>query len=234
MGLLGSKYFTKNPLIDLEQIKLVFNLDMVGRLKPDSKELIIGGTGTAPEMEEFLNTHSSENYFIPKFSPGGYGPSDHASFYLKDIPVLFFFTGVHDEYHTPADDIEKINFEGEKHIVDFVYSLIMDATNRETNLTFQESGPKGNSGTRKKYKVKLGVVPDFTFSGNGFGIDDVVENGPAHIGGMQKGDAIISMEGKSVSNIYDYMNRLADFKVGQRISIEVLRNNEKIILIVDL
>ncbi len=234
MGLLGSKYFTKNPLIDLEQIKLVFNLDMVGRLKTDSKELIIGGTGTASEMEELLNTHSSGDYFTTKFSSGGYGPSDHASFYLKDIPVLFFFTGVHDEYHTPSDDIDIINFDGEKHIADFVYDLIVDVANRETNLTFQESGPKGNSGGRKNYKVKLGVVPDFTFSGNGFGIDDIVENGPAHIGGMQKGDVIISIEDKSVNNIYDYMNRMSDFKVGQRISVEVLRNNKKIILIVDL
>ena len=109
MGLLGSKYFVNNPLVDLGKIKLMFNLDMVGRLDSTTKAITVGGTGTAVGLSDLVQQFSEGEDLNVKLSSEGYGPSDHTSFYVENIPVLFFFTGVHEDYHTPEDDVEKIN-----------------------------------------------------------------------------------------------------------------------------
>ncbi len=142
MGLLGSKFFTKNPLIDLKQVKMMFNLDMVGHLNSETKAITLGGTGTAVGLDGIVQQHNSQYGFDLKLSPEGYGPSDHASFYAENIPVLFFFTGVHEYYHTPDDDTERINLAGEKSIADYAYDLIVSLANREVALAYQEAGPK--------------------------------------------------------------------------------------------
>ncbi|PKL87209.1 MAG: peptidase M28, partial [Ignavibacteriae bacterium HGW-Ignavibacteriae-2] len=165
----------------------------------------------------------------------GYGPSDHASFYAKDIPVAFVFTGVHDDYHKPSDDADLINYEGEKSVADLVYEIVLDINNQQEALVYQEAGPKEPQDNYKRFKVTLGIMPDVASSDvKGVRADAVIEGRPAFNSGMQKGDIIVAMEGKSVNDIYDYMNRLADFKVGQRISVDVIRDGEKVILIVDL
>lgn len=235
MGLLGSKFFTSNPLIDKSQIKQMFNLDMVGRLDPEKPTLTVGGTGTGLGIETFLLDQAVDRDFQLSTTPDGYGPSDHASFYVEDIPVLFFFTGITEEYHTPADDLETINIAGEKAIADFAYDLISDLASRDEMFVFQEAGPKGPSKGGKRGKVKMGIIPDFAAANaNGFLLGGVVPGGPAALAGMKMGDVMIALEGQSIMNIYDYMSRMGEVKPGQRVTVEVMRGEEKLILIVQL
>jgi len=231
MGLLGSKFFTSNPLVDKSQIKQMFNLDMVGRLNPDNPTLTVGGTGTGKGMEEFLQEQARDRYFKISTTPDGYGPSDHASFYVEDIPVLFFFTGITKEYHTPEDDVETINITGEKAIADYAFDLIKNIASREETFTFQEAGPKERNRGGNRGKIKMGIVPDFAASdANGFLIGGVIPGGPAATAGIVAGDVMISMEGQSVMNIYDYMSRMGAVKPGQSVRVEVMRGEEKLTL----
>ena len=235
MGLLGSKFFTKNPLVEKSQIKQMFNLDMVGRLSTTKPSLTVGGTGTGKGLEDFLMDHATDRDFQISATPDGYGPSDHAAFYVEDVPVLFFFTGITEEYHTPQDDVETINISGEKAIADYAYDMIADLGSRAETFTFQEAGPKGPPKGGKRGKVKMGIIPDFAAANiNGFLIGGVVPGGPAAVSGMESGDVMIALEGLSVMNVYDYMSRMAEVKPGQRVTVEVMRGEEKLILIVEL
>ncbi len=235
MGLLGSKFFTSNPLIEKKNIKQMFNLDMVGRLDTENPTLTVGGTGTADGIENLLTSQAEERDFNLSMTPDGYGPSDHASFYVEDIPVLFFFTGITEEYHTPADDVETINFTGEKEISDYAYDLITSIASMDETFTYQEAGPKTPPKAGKRGKVKMGIIPDFAASdAKGFLIGGIVPGGPAAMAGMKKGDVMVALEGLSVMNVYDYMGRMAEVKPGQRITVEVMRGDEKVILIVQL
>lgn len=235
MGLLGSKYFVNNPLIEPDQIKAMFNIDMVGRLNKE-QSLQIGGTGTSAEAKEILNSFSSGRDFNVALSDEGYGPSDHTSFYGKDIPVFFFSTGAHLDYHTPDDDIDKINFEGLKSVTDYIYDVVTGVTNRDALLTFQEAGPKTGSSKRGRRKgVTLGIMPDF--AGNvdkGLRADFVVPGRPADKGGMKKGDIITAINGMTVTNIHDYMYRLTRLKAGQTITVEVIRGDKTEVLLIQL
>lgn len=235
MGLLGSKHFTTDPLVEMKQIKQMFNLDMVGRLDPGTRILTVGGSGTAEGIEDMLNEIAAERELRLSMTPDGYGPSDHASFYIEDIPVLFLFTGITEEYHTPEDDVETINIPGEKLIADFSFDLMHRYANLDQTLAFKEAGPKGPPKSGKRGKVKMGIIPDFAAAdAEGFLLGGVVPGGPAALAGMQKGDVMVSLEGRSIKNIYDYMGRMADVKPGQRISVEVLRDGDKLIMIVQL
>ena len=234
-GLLGSKYFTKNSLVDLNQIKLMINLDMVGRMNPDTKSLIVGGTGTGAGLSDFLKTNLQNSDLDVSFSSEGYGPSDHSSFYVEDIPVLFFFSGSHQDYHTPEDDSYKINYAGLKYISEIVYDVVVNVANHSDNFVFQEAGPKEQSRGRRRFKVTLGILPDYTYHESpGLRVDGVLDGRPAKKAGMTKGDIITAIDGEMVGDIYDYMYRLEKLKAGQKISVDVLRNGKKIVLSVDL
>ena len=235
MGLLGSKYFVNNPSVDLGKIKLMFNLDMVGRLDSTTKAITVGGTGTAVGLSDLVQRLAEGKDLNVKLSSEGYGPSDHTSFYVENIPVLFFFTGVHEDYHTPEDDVEKINLSGEKLVAEFVHDLIIEAANVPESLVYQEAGPKEQPSGRRRFKVTLGIMPDYASEGGeGLRVDGVLNNKPAKRSGMEKGDVIVAMDGKPVKNIYDYMYRLEECKPGQRVNVDVLRNGKKITLVVEL
>jgi predicted metalloprotease with PDZ domain len=195
----------------------------------DEKKLTLGGTGTAKGLEDFVKEEAKNFDINLSTSPGGYGPSDHASFYVKDIPVLFFFTGTHDDYHKPSDDVDKINFEGMKSICDYVIAIVSDQASEKGDLVFTEAGSKEEP-RRMRFRVTLGVVPDYGSDAKGLRLDGVRKGGPADKAGMQKGDVVVSMDGKPVNNIYDYMGRLAEFKAGQQIKVEVMRGEEKMAL----
>jgi hypothetical protein len=234
MGLLGSKYFVNNPIIDLDKVVAMFNFDMIGRLN-DKNSIAIGGTGTSVESEDLLNKYLDEYGMKASFSREGFGPSDHASFYAEDITVFFISTGAHQDYHTPQDDIEFINFEGQKSVSDFSFELIMDVANRDERLTYQEAGAKSRSKQGPRFKVTLGIVPDFASSENdGLGVGGVSTGGPADKAGMLKGDVIVAMDGMEVASIYDYMARLKKFKAGQIITVDVIRDGKKVVLLVQL
>lgn len=235
MGLIGSRYFVDNSPVDLSKIKYMLNLDMVGRMNEGKREFSVSGTGTGIGIPEMIDDYAEKMDLKIAKSKEGYGPSDHASFYASDIPVSFLFTAMHEEYHTPADKVDLINFEGQKLVADFGYSLLYDVANRDENILFQEAGPKERQTSTRRYKVTLGIMPDVAgVVKNGLRADAVIPGRPAALAGMQKGDIIVGMDGKPVKDIYEYMNRLSDFKSGQRITVEVLRDDEKVILIVEL
>jgi Zn-dependent M28 family amino/carboxypeptidase len=236
MGLLGSKKFAENPAIDLKKVNAMVNLDMVGRLT-DSTKLQIGGVGTAEPLRKIITAMCDTLVLKLFLSEEGYGPSDHASFYSKDIPVLFMTSGAHMDYHTPADSWDKINYNGMAKISDLAYQIISEAANMDSKLIFKEAGPKMASGrgiSRRK-GVTLGIMPDFAGNTkNGLRADLITPGRPAAVGGMKKGDIITSINGKPVNNIQDYMYRMGQLKHGETISVEVLRNGKTEVLLIQL
>jgi len=231
-GVLGSKYFTNNPFINLENVIAMLNLDMIGHL--EENRLTLGGTGTSPIFEDLLKDIGNNYDLELKFSPEGYGPSDHASFYTKDIPVLFFFTGRHDDYHKPTDDFPIINLQGEKTVSDYVYDIAFRLSRMEERPQFTEAGPKESPEGRRKFKVTFGVIPAFGSEVEGLEIDGVTKGGPADSAGIQKGDIITAIDGKEIKNIYDYMYRLGELKKDSTVPITVLRSEEIIELNIKL
>ena len=233
MGLVGSKVFVNKPPVETEKMVAMFNFDMVGRLDKTTKVLSIGGSQTSKESEALMTDLNSG--FELAFSPEGVGPSDHASFYLQNIPVFFISTGAHPDYHTPNDDSEFINYEGTKQVADYAVRLIENVANRETDLTFQEAGPKFKRSRGGKYKVTFGIMPDFAgVEKRGLRIDSVTKGKPADKAGMKKGDIITAIEGKKVGGIHDYMSRLQTLETGQQISVDILRDEKPTVLIVQL
>jgi aminopeptidase YwaD len=232
MGLLGSKEFVSKPPVDLKKVNAMINLDMVGRLNTETNTIVIGGTGTSAESDSILKTLEVGRSFKATHSPDGYGSSDHSSFYSENIPVFFFFTGVHDDYHTPADDADKINYTGEVAVLNMAYDLA-DVLVAGKRLSFRESGAKQAPRYGRNMKVTLGIVPDMVSNdNNGLRVDGVRKGGPAERSGIIKGDRVISIEGQPVTNIYDYMARLGKLKPGQVASVEIIREGVKQILIV--
>jgi len=235
MGLLGSKFYTRNSPVDLAKTKAMINLDMIGRLDPDSGSVMVSGTGTSAEAEGILDTYGKNRPFQLKYSPEGFGASDHSSFYVENIPVFFFTTGAHGDYHTPQDDADLINYTGEVEVLNLVYDVLLDIANRDKSLTFREAGPKSASRMGQRFKVTLGILPDFTSSGNeGLRIDGVTKDKPAYRAGLVKGDVITAINGKAVKNIYEYMDRLKTLQAGQTCNVDITRNGKTIVVLIQL
>ncbi len=233
MGLVGSTHFTANPPVDIKNVIAMLNFDMVGRLDPDTRALSIGGTKTSLEGEEILELLNPG--FELSLSGEGTGPSDHAAFYMQDIPVFFISTGAHPDYHTPDDNAGRINYPGILEVSDYAWGIIEEISGRDDRMTFSEAGSKIRRSTRGRMKVTLGVMPDFAGQEkNGLRIDAVTKGKPAHTAGILKGDVITAINGNKVGNIYDYMNRMNTFEEGQTISVDVLREGKPLVLIVQL
>ena len=235
MGLVGSKYLTEHPPVDLAMVQAMINLDMVGRLTSD-RQLQIGGIGTSPGFESLLDSLNRDYGFSLKFSNEGYGPSDHSTFYAKDVPVLFISTGAHPQYHTPDDNPGSINLEGAAEVMAFVADLAEALANERERIAFTEAGPKVRGSSRgHRGGITLGLMPDVTYAGNeGMPVMFVTEGKPASVGGIQKGDVITAIEGKSVGNVYDYMGRLEQLKEGMVIVVTLNRNGDQVDLVVRL
>ena len=233
-GLLGSKRFLDSSKIDLTKINAMVNLDMVGRLTVQSR-VQIGGVGTSALFKQMIYASCDTNELKLALTDEGYGPSDHASFYGKNIPVLFVSTGAHLDYHTPADTWDKLNYEGMVKISDLSFRVITDLANNP-KLVFKEAGPKSGSGRATRRKgITLGIMPDFAGNvKNGLRADFVTVGKPAALGGMKNGDIITFINGKPVNNIQDYMFRLNQLKRGETISVEVLRGDQKVVLVIQL
>lgn len=236
-GLLGSKHFVKHPPVDLTNIEAMINIDMVGRLK-EGRNLQIGGTGTIKEADSLINTINKSYNFALSLSKEGYGPSDHASFYMKEIPVFFFSTGAHVDYHTPADSTGKINFEGLSEVTQYIYDLSDLLSSSDIQLHFTSTGVPEMSRAyahSRRYKVALGIMPDFSgIEKRGLRADLVIKGKPAYKSGMKNGDIITAINGKKVKGIYEYMERLKELEAGQTITVEIIRDNEKEVLLVQL
>jgi len=219
IGTVGSDYYVKNPLFPLENTKAYINFDMIGRLK--DSVLIVIGSKTANEFEDILNRNNE--FFKLKFSNSGFGSSDQNAFYNAKIPVLHFFTGSHKDYHKTTDDPEFINFEGEKQILDYVIKVIYDISRIEA-LTYNEV--KEERPIRVSNRVRLGVIPDYSYEGNGVRIMGVSKGTPAEKIGLKEGDIIIKIGKYEINNIYDFTYALSKFKKNQKTTITYLRDNK--------
>lgn len=223
-GLFGSKYFADHPSIDINSVDYMINLDMIGRLNDSAKTLLIGGYGTSPAWGNILS--SKEKSFSVKFDSSGVGPSDHTSFYRKNIPVLFLFTGVHSDYHKPTDDIEKINFNGEVAIVKYVYKLI-EQTNQTGKLAFSKTREM-QMGSMPHFTVTLGIMPDYAFNGSGIRVDAIVDGKIAQKAGIKEGDVITALDDNKAYDLTSYMKALSKYKKGDAVKVKVLREKEEL------
>ena len=221
MGLLGSNYFAKNATIPTDSINYMFNMDMVGRLKADST-LAVYGVGTSPYFKQVIS--SSNKGFKIIENESGVGPSDHTSFYLVDIPVLHFFTGQHEDYHKPGDDSEKLNYDGMNMISEYIFDIITDLDDNG-ELAFRKT--KNESEETPRFKVGLGVVPDYLYDGEGMRIDGVTEDKPAITAGLKKGDVIIKLGDSTITDMMSYMRALSVFEAGNTTKVTYKRDGKE-------
>ena len=228
LGLLGSKYFTDNPTINLGQINYMINMDMIGRLNDSTKTLTIGGFGTSPAWPAIVNNNYPSTLNI-KIDSSGTGPSDHTSFYRKDIPVLFFFTGLHSDYHMPSDDADKINYPGAILVLSKVLNIIKN-TDKLGKLTFTKTKETQMGSTNTRFKITLGIMPDYSFTGEGVKADGVTDGKPAKAAGVLAGDIIIQIGANKITGMETYMKALSELKKGDNTTINVLRANKQIVL----
>jgi len=230
-GLIGSKYFVENSPIPMEKIRAMLNFDMIGRVKEN--RISISGTSTAVEFEGILNHYQNKPLEIA-MSGGGFAGSDQASFVSENIPVLFFNSGLHNDYHTPEDNIENINFDGLQKVGALTIHLIDSLSHPKLSLRFQKQKQEEKARHGGGMKVTLGIMPDVTGRvENGLAVDGVRPGGPAEIAGIIKGDVIYEIGEFEIENIYDYMESLSKFKKGQKVEIQIVRDDEPMILVVE-
>ena len=222
MGLLGSNYFTKNPTIELSNANYMLNMDMVGRLK-NNNTLAVYGVGTSPILKQVVKANN-ENFKIIE-NESGIGPSDHTSFYNSEIPVLHFFTGQHEDYHKPGDDVEKLNYQGMALISDYLFQIITDLDDNG-KLPFRAT--KNESENVPRFKVGLGVIPDYLFDGKGMRIDGISEDKPAQKAGLQKGDIVVKLGDSLVTDMMSYMRALSVFEKGETTNVIVKRGDDEV------
>jgi Tol biopolymer transport system component len=221
-GLQGSKFMTENIKKLYPNVTTMINMDMIGKLNA-SKELLIGGIGTSPEFKKIIEKNKPAGFNVT-LDESGVGPTDHTSFYLKDIAVLNFFTGTHTDYHKPSDDEDKINYTGVKNIVEYVFKSSHDIAELD-KIEFTKT--KVNAGkTRPKYKVTMGIMPDYTEHPDGLHVDGVTENRPAQKAGIQEGDVITKIGTNTIKDVYNYMDSLAKINPGDEVEVIFVRNGE--------
>ncbi len=225
LGLFGSKYFTEHPPVPLNTINYMINMDMVGRLNDSTRSISVGGYGTSPEWGRLVKAENDLLNIKPDSS--GTGPSDHTSFYIKDIPVLFFFTGTHTDYHKPSDDADKINYEGILRISAYVQNLI-SATNNAPKLAFTKTREVHMG--KSSFKVSLGIMPDYTFSGPGVHVEGVTSGRAAEKAGILKGDVILQLGEHKTDDVESYMKALNKFDKGQITNAKIKRGEKEFLL----
>jgi hypothetical protein len=228
LGLLGSNYFTNHPTVGIEKIVAMINMDMIGRLQND--RLFIGGVGTSPNLKSWIEELNHTVGLNLDYSDSGYGASDHMSFNIKKIPVLFFFSGLHVDYHRPSDTYDKINAEGAKKIMSLAYMMtdrIANDAQRPQYTQVQEPQQAGGSG-EGGYGPYFGSIPDFRDDLKGVLFADVRPNSPAAKAGLRAGDLMVEFDGMKTENLYDFTYALRGKKPGDIVSVTVKRNNEEV------
>ncbi len=237
-GLLGSHHYVDHPLVPLTDTVMMVNFDMVGRLN-DKDELTVYGTGTSPGMDSLVDVLGKSEGFTVKKVADGMGPSDQQSFYEKNIPVLFAFTGTHSDYHRPTDDTDRINFPGMSRIADLSELLLLDLARRPRRPEFVKVVNKSSHGSgsdpgRVSISAYLGSIPDYSEEVKGVKLNGVRSGSPAEQGGLKGGDVIIKFAGKAVGTIYDYTESLSRQKPGDTVEVVVTRDGKETALSVTL
>ncbi len=224
LGLLGSKYFTESPTVSLSSINYMINMDMIGRLDESKKTVTIGGYGSSPQWATVINKEDKKNPFVIHLDSSGSGPSDHTSFYRKDIPVLFFFTGAHEDYHRPSDDAISINYRGTTNIVNYISDLITKLNKRNQKLTFTKT--REPQMAVSSFKVTLGIMPDYAYSGEGIKVDGVTAGRAAANAGIMVGDIILQIGEIKITTMEKYMQVLNRFNKSETTTIKYKRGSE--------
>jgi aminopeptidase YwaD len=226
-GLFGSEYFTNNPMAPLTKVQAMLNMDMIGRMKDTT--LIVQGLGTSPLFRPLVDSLNAKPKLQLRYFQTGTGPSDHAKFYAKDLPILFFFTGFHDDYHKATDSKEKINAVGEVHIAKYVESILLDLANRPDKIPFTH--PTGDTEQKAaSFGVYVGGVPDYGYDGDGVRISEIREHSPAESAGLKAADVIVGFDDMNIKTIYDYTNALAKHHPGDNVQVTVQRAGKNVIV----
>jgi len=200
-------------------------MDMIGRLRNDT--LFVLGVGSSPAWKGLVDDVNSQFNFTLRDSPGVFGASDHFSFYNKGIPVLFFFTGMHENYHRPSDDWDTINYEGMEKIVQMVAAVVERIANLPERPQFQRA-PQPAERPAAPMRVSTGIVPDYSWEGEGVRLMGVRAGSPAEKAGLKEGDIIVEVAGKQIRNLYDYMDALRDAEPNKPVQFVVVRNGQKL------
>jgi hypothetical protein len=229
-GLLGSAHYTANPAVPLADTVAMVNLDMVGRLA--GEKVIVHGTGTGTGLEALVDRLVAARGLEVAKEPGGFGPSDHASFYAKKVPVLHVFTGSHGDYHRPTDTAEKVNYDGLAQLADLVTDVVRElATAPERPGYIEVASPQFARGGDRPY---FGSIPDFGKPGGGYAISGVSKDSPAARGGLMAGDLIIRVGESAITNLEDFDSALRKHKGGETVPVVVRRNDQEVRLDVTL
>ena len=200
-GLLGSAHYVKEPLFPIESTIAMFNMDMVGRLEED--QLTVFGTGTSPRWDGLLDQSAAPHRLELAEKPEGFGPSDHSSFYAKQIPVLHLFTGTHDDYHRPGDDTDKINFDGMTRITAFLEAIVDDTLANPERPQYIEIAERATL-TRSGNRPYFGSIPDFGADTEGYALQGVAPGSPADLGGLRGGDVIVQLGEDQIGSLDDF------------------------------
>lgn len=232
MGLLGSAHWVEHPTRPLGDVRAMFNLDMVGRLQDSTRRLNIQGIGTSPIWKDAVSRYNDEEKFNLGLIEDGQGSSDHSSFYTKNIPVLFFFTGLHTDYHRPSDDADKLTYDGQETVTRYIAEIVADADGRD-EIPFVTVAKKENQRV-SRFNVYVGTIPDYSANEKGFRITGASPNSPADKAGMKEGDIIVRFGETEVRNIYDYMTALSRHTPGEDVPVVVLRGDDRLTLTVSL
>jgi hypothetical protein len=227
-GLFGSIHYTKEPYIPLEKTEAMINMDMIGRLN-DSNVLIIEGMGTSPVWREMITSFDESKPFRLRLKADGVGPSDHSPFYRKGVPVIFFFTGIHKDYHKATDTKEKVNYTGQKAVLDLVRRTVEAVSNYPDSIPYTIV-PEDTTKKVSAFKVYVGGVPDYGYDGEGLKISDITPNSPAQKAGLKAEDIIIQFGETTIKNIYDYTGVLSKYKPDDVVTLVVKRGAETITL----
>jgi Zn-dependent M28 family amino/carboxypeptidase len=222
-GLLGSAHYVRSPIFPLEKTVAMLNMDMVGRLRDE--KLIIEGADTATEFRPWIDALNLRHQFKITHQSGGYGPSDHASFYPKNIPVMHFYTGSHSDYHRPGDDVDKLNVPGMRRIGELVAetaTLVAQAPSRPEYKSVAAPKSRRRGGDRPYF----GSIPDFAQAGKGYVLSGVTKDGPAEKAGLKAGDAIVALGENKIANLDDFDLALRKFKSGDKVPVTIRRGQE--------
>jgi len=229
LGLLGSAYWVKHPTLPLDKCAAMINMDMIGRIR-DNK-VFIGGLGTGSTFKPILDSAEKQTGFKFEVSPGGYSASDHTSFVAAKIPVLFFFSGLHADYHKPSDTADKINAPSAAQLLNMVADVMLQlasAPRRPAFVVVAEDKPMGGIGSGRGYGPYFGSIPDFGEVKDGVRFSDVRPGSPAAKAGLKGGDILIEYDGKPIHNLYDFTDALRRSKVGQVVEVKVLRDGQPV------
>jgi len=223
-GLLGSSHYVRNPLFPVEKTVAMLNLDMVGRLRDD--KLVIAGVGTAKRFDTLLERINRHYGFRLTKKSSGRGPSDHASFYARQVPVMHFFTGIHKDYHRPSDDFEKLNIAGMRRISELVTEIAVELANAGMRPQYVAAAPAAarSGGGRPSF----GSIPDFGRSDSGYALSGVIGGGPAERAGLRAGDLVVKFGSDKIGNLDDFDAVLRKHKAGDRVGVVVRRGDQEL------